>query len=281
MTGRIFDFREMTVHDGPGIRCTVFFKGCPLRCAWCHNPEGISFAPVVMESSAGCAHCGGCRLPCDHLDCAGLGRCVHRCPRGLLSRYGEDIEPEALAARILSSADIAGEKGGGVTISGGEPLAQADFLFALLPLLRLHHLAIETSGLASPEVFRRMVASTDLVIMDIKHADSEEHKRGTGQGNELILRNLGILMETAEFFWIRIPLIPGYNDDAGNLEATAALLESAAGRVRVELLACNRLAGAKYKMLGQEYAPFFDEDKAIGADLSPFVRRGIEAKLLG
>jgi len=279
MTGRIFDLREMTVHDGPGIRCTAFFKGCPLRCAWCHNPEGISFAPEVMARPSGCVHCGRCEEPCDHPDCAGLGRCVHRCPMGLLSRCGEDLDPEALASKMLAVADLLDPSGGGFTFSGGEPLAQPDFLLEVARLLRPRHLAIETSGYAPAEVFDAAASAVDLVILDIKHADAAEHERGTGRSNELILRNLGSLIASGRHFWIRVPLIPGYNDGAGNLEATAALLEGAAGRVRVECLMYNRLAGAKYKMLGKTYEPFFDEDGGRDPDLSPFERRGIAASI--
>ncbi len=288
-SGRIFDLREMTVHDGPGIRCTVFFKGCPLSCAWCHNPEGISFEPELMVRAKGCRNCGRCREPCGHPDCAelgrslgrdrglGEGRCLHHCPQGLVSRAGEDVTAEALAARMLELGDML--EGGGYTISGGEPLAQGEFLFEFVERLRPSHVAVETSGFAAPEIFREAMRRVDLVILDLKHMDSAAHLAGTGRPNETILRNLDELVASGAEFWVRVPLIPGYNDGAVNLAATARRLEPAAGRVRVELLSYNRLAGAKYGMLGREYRPFFDEAAPAEADLSPFRERGIAAEL--
>ncbi|MGA2547153.1 MAG: glycyl-radical enzyme activating protein [Rectinemataceae bacterium] len=277
VSGTIFDLRELTVHDGPGIRSTVFFKGCPLHCAWCHNPEGISFEPELMVRKKGCRECGLCRRACGHPDCERLGRCVHCCPLGLVSASGERITAESLAERMLGVADMLDPEGGGYTISGGEPLAQPEFLFELIERLKPHHVAIETSGSAASGDFRRAMELADLMILDVKHMDGAEHRRGTGQGNETILRNLDGLVASGRHFWVRIPMIPGYNDSPANLAATAERLTPAAGRVRVELLGYNPLAGAKYPMLGRPYAPFFDESSPIRADLSPFHDRGIEA----
>ncbi len=283
-SGTIFDLRELTVHDGPGIRSTVFFKGCPLRCAWCHNPEGIAFENELMIRARGCRDCRLCKEPCGHADCEGLGRCVHACPLGLVSCSGELITAERLAHRMLGVADMLDADGGGYTVSGGEPLAQPEFLFELIGRLKPHHVAIETSGFTGSGDFRRAMELADLVIIDIKHMDSVEHRRGTGLGNEEILRNLDLLVESDLDFWVRVPMIPGYNDHPENLDATARRLAPAAGRVRVELLGYNQLAGAKYPMLGRVYEPFFDEatqpDKARPVEiLSPFVDRGIEARM--
>ena len=279
--GRIFDLREMTVHDGPGIRCTVFFKGCPLRCAWCHNPEGISFEPELMVRRNGCRDCGLCRQSCEHPDCAGLGRCLHRCPLGLVSRAGEDVTAEVLAARMLEVAELLEEGGGGYTLSGGEPLAQADFLFELVGFLRPHHVAIETSGFADPAVFARAIEAVDLIMLDVKHMDSAEHRRGTGVDNELILGNLDRLMSSGRDFIVRIPLIPGYNDSERNLDALAERLEPAKGRCRVELLPYNPFAGAKYALLGRAYPGRRFEGQRPMAGAEPLTRRGLDASLLG
>jgi pyruvate formate lyase activating enzyme len=195
----------------------------------------------------------------------------------LVSGSGERITAESLAERMLGVADMLDLDGGGYTISGGEPLAQPAFLFELIERLKPHHVAIETSGFAASDDFRRAMALADLVIIDLKHMDGAAHRRGTGQGNEAILRNIEELVASGSHFWLRIPMIPGYNDMPANLAATAELLAPAAGRVRVELLGYNPLAGAKYPMLGRPYTPFFDESSPARADLSPFRERGIEA----
>jgi len=278
--GIIFDLREMTTHDGPGIRTTVFFKGCLLRCLWCHNPEGIAFEPELMVRSKGCAHCGLCARPCGHPECAELGRCVRICPSGLLRAAGERVRADELAERLLKTADIVEEGGGGFTISGGEPLAQPAFLFELMELLKPNHLAIETSGFASPEVFERAIALADLVMLDLKHMDPKEHARGTGVENAPILANLERIMASGRRFVARIPLIPGFNDSEGNMRAVAERLAPAKSRLRVELLPCNPLAGAKYPMLGRRYESIYPPEAAPRVDLSSFDSLGIEALVL-
>lgn len=278
--GSIFDVRDFCVHDGPGIRTTVFFKGCPLRCAWCHNPEGISFDPELMVRTSGCLDCGLCRRGCDHEECKSLGRCIHICPGGLVGRAGEVVEAEVLARRLLGLGSMLDAVGGGYTMSGGEPLAQPDFLFDLLARLAPHHRVIETSGHARGEVFARAVDLADLVLMDLKHMDPSEHARGTGVDNRRILENLDALVASGRSFVVRVPLIPGYNDSSENLEATADRLAPARHRVRVELLPLNPLAGAKYPMVGRAYRPFFDPNLNPRRDLAAFDSRGITAAVL-
>ena len=279
--GIIFDVRELTVHDGPGIRTTVFFKGCPLRCAWCHNPEGLSSEPQLLVRTAGCEDCGLCRKPCQHPECTGLGRCTRTCPHGLVRRTGQMVEARALVARLLPLAEMLDAVGGGFTVSGGEPLAQPELLLELLELLRPHHRAVETSGYAPAPVFAEVMAAADLMLLDVKHMDPEQHRRGTGVDNAPILANLDQLVSSGRAFVARVPLIPGYNDSPENLDATAARLAPARDRVRVELLPMNPLAGAKYAMVGLRYRPPARKtEPAPRPDLAPFTGRGIEVAVL-
>ena len=249
MTGTIFDIKEMAVHDGPGIRTTVFFKGCPLRCRWCHNPEGLSAAPQLMYRSARCCGCGNCRKPCSHPECQSFGRCLRACPENCLSITGQQISASELAEELRKTAEVLGDSFGGFTFSGGEPLAQKDFLLALMDELRGYHLCIETSGYTDPETFRRVLEKLSFVIMDIKLADPVCHKTYTGVSNEKILANLRILQDSGKPYIIRTPLIPGITDQEENLSAIQLLI----GDATWEQLPYNTLAGAKYKMLDMEY----------------------------
>lgn len=249
MTGTIFDIKEMAVHDGPGIRTTVFLKGCPLRCLWCHNPEGLISAPQLMFKENKCRHCGMCFKPCNHEECKPFARCVHICPENCLQITGETVEARELAKRLKKSAQILGTTFGGITFSGGEPLFQPDFLNELIGELKDCHLCIETSGFAVPSVFKRIVEKLDFIIMDIKIADSFLHKKYTGVDNTVILDNFSYLKSSGKPYIIRTPLIPEITDTPENLSAIKEIIGSSTW----EKLPCNALAGAKYKMLGMQY----------------------------
>lgn len=280
ITGTIFDIKEFAVYDGPGIRTTAFLKGCPLRCSWCHNPEGLASRPQLMVSRAACVHCGACAAVCTHAECVACGACIPHCRLNLRRVSGERISSEALAARLLKGRDLMLETGGGITFSGGEPLMQWDFVSEVIDHLSGVHVAVETSGYAPEAVFRAAMARADLMMMDVKQIDPAIHLKYTGVDNAPILHNARLLAEGDTPFILRVPLIPGVNDNLAHLTGVAQLIEGARQLIRVELLPYHVTAGAKYAMLGMEYRPGFDETRPVNADLSPFTARGIPAIVL-
>ncbi len=229
--GIIFSIEEFAIHDGPGIRTAIFLKGCPLKCEWCHNPEGISFEPQPIEKN------------------------------GKTSVCGERISSTELAKMILKNKDFFELTGGGITLTGGEPLAQADFIIDFLEQIKGIHVAIETSGYAPVNKFKEVISLADMVLFDIKHTDDRMHKKYTGVSNRLILTNLKQLIHSKKVFVIRVPLIPEVNDTRENMEHILSLVKGAESLVRVELLPYHKTAGAKYKMIGTEYRPSFDTTK--------------------
>lgn len=249
MMGTIFDIKEMAVHDGPGIRTTVFFKGCPLRCRWCHNPEGLTSEPQLMFKSARCKGCGACLVPCSHNDCKEFGRCLHVCPENALEVSGRHTDANALAKELIKGADILGESFGGFTFSGGEPTAQMGFLLSLAKELKNYHLCIETCGYTGKENWQKILDTFDFIIMDIKLADDEQHKKYTGVSNKMILENFEMLKSCKKPYIIRTPLIPDITDTDTNLDEIKRII----GDSVWEKLPYNAAAGAKYKMLGMEY----------------------------
>lgn len=283
MLGKIFDIEEFAVYDGPGIRTVVFFKGCPLRCMWCHNPEGLDSAPTRVTKVRLCAHCGACNAVCPSGGkgrCTGCGKCVTACPGNLISIAGLDVEAKDVANRINKNAELLKMNGGGVTFSGGEPLMQPDFLLEIRKLLSPMHAAAETSGYADETVFRRVISALDYVIMDLKIMNPEKHFRYTGVRNEKILKNLEILKDSGIPFQINIPMIPGVNDDTENMESTAARLEGAKNLKKVVFLPYHRAAGAKYESVQKAYLPAFDTEKMPNIIKEPFEKRRMEVTVL-
>lgn len=261
-TGVVFDIKEFAVFDGPGIRTTVFMKGCPLRCQWCHNPEGLFAAPQLMVSRAACTQCGACARVCENPDgCTACGACVSACRAGLRRIAGERWTADALAARLMKDADVYAMSGGGVTFSGGEPLMQWRFVSQVIDRLPGVHTAIETSGYAPDNMFEDAMARVNLVMMDYKVTDEEDHLRYTGVSRERILRHARMLAQGDTPFILRMPIIPGVNDNQAHFAAAAELVRGAKALVRIDVLPYQRAAGAKYEMVGLTYRADFEEER--------------------
>lgn len=257
MNGVIFDIKEFTVHDGPGARITVFLKGCPLRCIWCHNPEGLKKEPQLMYKKNLCIGCGRCKERCSHIECEPYGRCLYACANGAMSISGEEISAEELGKKLLKNADVLKRLDGGITVSGGEPLMQADFVCELADRLNNVHKAIQTSGYADQDVYKRVIGKFDYIMQDIKLADYNLHKRYTGVENDKILKNIDYLKSSGKDFVFRVPLIPNITDTEENLTAISKI----AGSSRVELMKYNIMAGAKYPMVNMKYTLHENENR--------------------
>lgn len=275
-TGTVFDIKEFAVFDGPGIRTTVFMKGCPLRCQWCHNPEGLSPKPQLMVSDAACTGCGACRQVCPSPEkCIACGACVPVCRGGFRKIVGTEWTAGDLAHRLRKDADVYAMSGGGVTFSGGEPLMQWDFVRRVIDRLDGVHVAIETSGYAPDEVFAGAMAHCDLIMMDWKVSDPALHRRYTGVEQAIIRRHAQMLADGGTPFILRMPIIPGVNDNEAHFETAADLVKDAKALVRVDVLPYQRAAGAKYAMVGMDYRVDFEEARAPAFFTACFDRAGI------
>lgn len=292
--GLIFDLRRFSIHDGPGIRTTVFFKGCPLNCAWCHNPESQSFAPELMLLPNRCVDCGACAATCPHgaiwkmgdhwvTDrgiCRVCGDCVAVCYADGRQIVGREYSLDELMETIMSDEAFYAQSGGGVTFSGGEPLAQPEALKALLQACKArgYHNALDTCGHAPWSAFEEVLPLLDLVLYDLKLLDPEKHRQYTGVSNELILENLEKLAKTGKELWLRIPIIPGVNDSPDDLAASAAFIRGLDGNPRVFILPYHDVASSKYPNIGADQrlgkiAPA--DQEAMDRAAAYFLERGL------
>ncbi|WP_147818870.1 glycyl-radical enzyme activating protein [Salidesulfovibrio onnuriiensis] len=267
--GTIFAIKRYAIHDGPNIRTTVFLKGCPLSCAWCHNPEGLSPKIDVVTVADRCVGCGECVRACpqraltlteqgisrDRGACDQCGTCVDVCPALAHERTGSRESVESVMEAVRKDMPFYDQTGGGVTFSGGEPLMQPSFLKELLMAcggLGVHR-AVDTSGFAGRGVLLDVAGATDLFLFDLKHMDDETHRKYTGVSNTDILANIAALAASGKDMAVRIPLMPGINDDEANLEATGAFAAGLPGVHRVDVLPYHAAARSKYAKLGMDY----------------------------
>lgn len=282
LNGTIFTIEEFSVYDGPGIRTTVFLKGCPLRCQWCHNPEGQLAECQIVRSPNGCIRCGNCTKNTVYTkdgNMAFTNESIENCPMNLLRWCGEKVDSKELCEKLLKNKKIL-NNGGGITFSGGEPLMQSDFVFECLKILKEDvHTALQTSGYCEEDIFANALALADYFLFDLKLYDDAMHKKYTGGSNIKILNNFYSLARSKKDFTIRIPLIPGVTDTYDNIYNIANLLRE--NKVfYAELLPYNKVAGGKYKMLQREYKPDFDEGADVDLHQEIFERAGIEIKVM-
>ena len=266
VTATVFDIVRNSFVDGPGIRTTVFFKGCNLSCAWCHNPESQSPHPQMLFYAHKCTACGICRRKCpqDMQTCTLCGTCSLYCPHDARAVCGKTYTVDEVLREVVKDHSFYRASGGGVTCSGGECMLQIDFLEAFLRACRQAglHTAVDTAGHVPYAFFERILPYTDLFLYDFKCYESETHRAYTGVGNEQIKENLARLLQTGTPVWIRIPVIAGVNDTEEQMRAIRAFLDAHGMPERVELLPYHAMGEHKYAAIGKEMPPFAAPDES-------------------
>lgn len=267
LTGTVFDIQRFSLHDGPGIRTIVFLKGCPLSCQWCSNPESQSVKPVVMYKKDDCLHCGRCITACkrgaispdhktwiDRTVCSGCGECVNACPVGALVLKGKTMSVQQVICELKKDATTYRRSGGGITLSGGEPLMQYEFASELLQACKGQgwNTAIETTGIGSEVAIEQVIPYVDTVLLDIKHMDKDVHRTFTGGTNELVLKNAPRISQISSTV-IRVPVIPGFNYSVEAIRKIAEYAKTLTGVRTIHLLPYHSFGENKYDLMGKDY----------------------------
>ncbi|QDU54653.1 glycyl-radical enzyme activating protein [Aeoliella mucimassa] len=268
LQGNVFNIQRYSVKDGPGIRTTVFLKGCPLRCWWCHNPESQSKGIELAINPAVCVECGGCWGVCPHNEpvaectgpladwahCTQCGECVEVCPTGGRTMMGSLMTVDEVMAAVLKDRLFFEDSGGGITLSGGEPMVQPEFVRGVLAACRQQELrtAIDTCGYCQQDDLLSVAPLADLFLYDLKAMDEQTHREHTGVSNTRILDNLVALGKVHSNIWIRVPIVPGVNDHASELEALARFASTVDGIRRVDLLTYHQLGSHKHERIGKQ-----------------------------
>ena len=266
-SGTVFDIKKFSIHDGPGIRTTVFLKGCGLRCWWCHNPESQHPQPELLLRSNLCIVCGACVGECpqgaiawnshsyitDRDRCTRCGECISACYADAREIVGQDMTVDQVMAEIMRDAPFYDESGGGVTFSGGEPLIQSDFLLSLLKACKALelHTVVDTCGYVPVQSLDKVREFVDLFLYDLKLMDAERHRQVTGASNLLVLDNLHHLATCGHRIIIRIPIIPHINDDEDNIRQTAEFIRTLPAVERVDILPYHQIGSDKYDRLAR------------------------------
>ncbi|MDO5516323.1 MAG: glycyl-radical enzyme activating protein [Clostridium sp.] len=288
MTGLVFDIQRYSIHDGPGIRTIVFLKGCPLSCKWCSNPESQSLKPVVMYQSMNCIHCGRCIAACkkgaispnnEHYInrdiCTACGECVNVCPASALTLKGTKMTVEQVIKELKKDATNYRRSGGGVTLSGGEPLVQHEFSREILKASKAQgwNTAIETTGCAGDEAIENVIPYVDLALMDIKNINADLHKKYTGVSNEGILKNAKKISKMTNMV-VRVPVIPNFNYDENSIYDICSFAKTLNNISTIHLLPYHSYGENKYDLLGRDY--FMKEFKQLHNKDVEFLKEIVE-----
>ena len=283
--GVIFDIQRYSIHDGPGIRTTVFVKGCPLACYWCQNPESQMLAPQIFFYVEKCSKCGRCVEVCptgastlsdttsevDRDKCIGSGKCTEACPNEARKLAGRYMTVDEVVREVMKDVKFYKNSGGGVTLSGGDPLFQSEFALQILQRCKQMglHTVLETAGFVPWSTLEKLLPYVDLFLYDIKHMDTGKHKEGTGRPNELILENAQKIAACKPIL-VRTPLIPGFNDSPNDIRAIARFVKSKLHSA-MELLAYNKMGEGKYERLGRKSTPLALQDEQLVKSLRDVV----------